>query len=153
MHWIFPKTIDNSYTAPKWTIGVFAAVTALTLWRSVHHIIAPDGGAQSIATIPLDQFSSNAQAVVIGMFALWGLSQLLVAILFLVVLFRYRGLIPLMWLIFAAEYLGRIVIGQFKPIPTVETAPGAMGNIPLLVLAVGMLGVLYLFSIPRDKND
>jgi len=143
MSWILPKIIDNTYTAPKWTLGIFGAVTAITLWRSIHHIVAPDGGAQSIATIPLDQFSSDGSAAVIGMFALWGLSQLLVGLVFLVVLIRYRRLIPLMWVLVLMEYSMRIVIGQFKPIPTVGTAPGAMGNVPFVILAVIMLLIGY----------
>jgi hypothetical protein len=139
---LFPKTIDNTYPGPKWTLGVFGVVTLLTLWRSVHHIVAEDGGAQSIATIPLDQFSSDAQAVVIGMFALWGLSQLLLALVMVLVGLRYRRLIPFFWVLVALEYIGRIWIGQAKPIPTVGTAPGAMGNLPLLVLALVMLLIL-----------
>lgn len=150
-HFLFPNTIDNTYFGPKWTLGVYVGLTLLTFWRSVHHIIAPDGGAQSIATIPLDQFSSEAQAVVIGMFALWGLSQLLLALLMGVVALRYRRLIPFVWVLVALEYLGRIVIGQVKPIPTEGTAPGAMGNIPLLVIALVMLAILWFGYRKKEK--
>jgi hypothetical protein len=40
-------------------------------------VFLPDGGAQSIATIALDAYSPDPSAVVIGMFAQWGLTQLM----------------------------------------------------------------------------
>jgi hypothetical protein len=46
-------------------------MTVLTVGRSLAHIFLPDGGAQSIATIPLETISSEASAVLIGMFAQW----------------------------------------------------------------------------------
>jgi hypothetical protein len=94
---------------------------------------------------------AQAQDVVCGMFRLWGSSQLLLALLMGVVGLRYRRLIPLVWVLVALEYLGRIVIGQMKPIPTEGTAPGAMGNIPLLVIALVMLAILWSGYRKKEK--
>jgi hypothetical protein len=57
--------------------SIFVYVSVRFLWlmtlvgviRSLLHIFLPDGGAQSIATIPLTTFPIEAQAVVVGMFA------------------------------------------------------------------------------------
>ncbi len=46
------------------------------------------------------------------------------------------------------EYAGRLDIGMFKPIETIETAPGQTGNIIFPVVAVLMLIILL---IPRKK--
>ncbi len=83
---IFPKHISNQYTGSQIALWLFAAMTVLTVARSLAHIFLPDGGAQSIATIPLDAFSSAAAAVVIGMFAQWGLTQLMFGLLYALVL-------------------------------------------------------------------
>ena len=55
---IFPKTIDNNYRGNAISLILFIPITVVTVARSLIHIYAEDGGAQSIATIPLDSYSS-----------------------------------------------------------------------------------------------
>jgi hypothetical protein len=76
-------------------------------WTNLRLI--PDGGEQSIATIPLDAFSSETSTAVIGMFAQWGLTQLMFGLLYVLVLGRYQSLIPLMWLFICFEWIGRLI--------------------------------------------
>jgi len=102
-------------------------------------MFAPDGGAQSIATIPLDSFTSNGADAVILIFAYWGLSQLIIGMIYVVVLWRYKALIPLMYLLMVIEYGMRIILGTLKPMVTVGTAPGAIGNFIIIPLAIIML--------------
>jgi hypothetical protein len=45
---------------------VFAAMTVLTIGRSLAHMFLPNGILQSIVTIPLDIFSVDASVVIIG---------------------------------------------------------------------------------------
>ena len=146
---LFPSAFDNNFAGLRIALWVFYALTALTLWRSWHHLTAPDGGAQSIATIPLDSYPQGAAVTVIAIFALWGLSQLLIGLLYLLAAIRYRSLIPLFYLLMIVEYAVRMAIGTFKPIETAGTAPGAVGNLPLMVLAAVML---VLCLIPRKSN-
>ena len=75
---LIPEKLDNTFTGNKVSLWFFYLLTAVTLWRSQHHIFAADGGAQTIATIPLDTYSPGASSTVIGIFALWGLSQLII---------------------------------------------------------------------------
>jgi len=147
---IFPKNLNNHYKGYKIALYVFYALTALTLWRSQHHLFAPDGGAQSIATIPLDTFTTSGAAAVIGVFGLWGLSQLIIGVLYLIVSLRYRAMIPLMYLLMFIEYFVRMVYFPLaKPIPTAGTAPGATGNLPLMIIALVML----CFSVLGPKKE
>jgi hypothetical protein len=136
---LLPRQADNDYRGSPIALWVFVAVTMMTLARSLIHMFAADGGAQSIATIPLDSFTPNGAASVILIFALWGLSQLLMGLIYVVVLWRYRALIPLMYLLMIFEYAMRIVLGALKPIETVGTAPGAVGDYVLVPLAAVML--------------
>jgi len=100
---LLPQPITNTYRGAPLAKWVFVPVTALTLGRSLLHIFLPDGGAQSIATIPLESFMDNGIAAVVHIFAQWGLSQLLFGLLYVLVLWRYQSLIPLMVLFIFIE--------------------------------------------------
>lgn len=145
---LFPTTFGNDFPGQKIALWVFYALTALTLWRSQHHIFAADGGAQSIATIPLDSYVQGGAATVISVFALWGLAQLGMGLIMLLAAIRYKSMIPLLWLFIFFEYLGRLLIGLYKPIETIGTAPGANANLILPWIALAML---ILSLIPRKE--
>lgn len=138
---VLPKTVDNQYRGLPIAKWVFVAMTIITIGRSLAHIFLPDGGAQSIATIALDAYSSEASAVVIGMFAQWGLTQLMFGLLYVITLWRYQSLIPLMWLFIFVEWVGRLSLGLYKPFETAGTAPGAIGNLIFPLLALIMLAL------------
>lgn len=149
---LFPKVIDNEFKGHKIALYVFYVLTAVTIWRSQHHMFSSDGGAQSIATIPLDTFTKAGSAAVVGVFSLWGLSQLVIGIMYLISSIKYKSMIPMWYLFMFVEYLFReTYIGNIKPIPTAGTAPGAIGNIPLMLISIVML-ILSLIE-PKRKNS
>lgn len=67
---ILPRSADNGYRGSRVALYFFVAITVGTIGRSLIHLVAPDGGAQSIATIVLDRFTSGAAETVIALFAL-----------------------------------------------------------------------------------
>jgi len=140
---VFPPAIDSRFPGKKPALYAFYLITAVTIVRSCIHLFAPDGGAESIATIPLGSYSPDAAAAVISIFSLWGLSQLLIGMLYLLASLRYHSLIPLFYLLMAVEYLGRFLIGRAKPIATAGTAPGAVINLPIAILAA----LLFCLSV------
>ena len=142
---LFPQNKTNAYRGNPIVKWVFVLLTIVTTARNLVHMFSPDGGAQSIATLPLDSFTANGADAVIFIFALWGLSHLLIGIIYGIVLWRYQALIPLM--IF--EYGMRIVLGAIKPIEMTGTAPGAIGNYLIVPLAIIML-VLSLRNSDRE---
>ena len=140
---ILPRQIDNACPGNPVALWLFCAVTTVTVGRSLAHILLPDGDAQSIATVPLDQFCGEGAAAVITSFALRGLSQLLLSVVMVLVAVRYRGLIPAMYLLILMEYLGRVGIGLGKPLPTLAAPPGATGN--LVFIAAAVIGLALCF--------
>ncbi len=136
---LFPAQASNDYRGHAIAKWVFIFLAMVTVVRSLIHMFAPDGGAQSIATIPLDTYSAGGAAAVILVFALWGLSQLMMGLLYVVVIWRYQNLIPLMYVFIVFEYSMRMVLGTRKPIETVGTAPGAIGDYVMVPLALVML--------------
>jgi len=145
---LFPAKFDNVFTGNRIALWAFYPITAVTLWRSQHHIFASDGGAQSIATIPLDSYSDGAASTIVAIFAQWGLVQLLLGLLMLMAALRYKSMVPLMWLLLLVEWAGRGLIGQFKPVETLATAPGQAGNLIVPVIAL----VMFVLSlVPHGK--
>ncbi len=148
MNKILPNTIDNEYrgaTVAKWFLWPFMLIT---LFRFIAHTLFVDGGAQSIASIPLDQFSDSAASVVINIFAQWGLIQLFLALGYLLTLIKYKSLIPLMYLIIITEGIGREVLGIVKPMQIANTPPGVYVNYVFLAFGV----VMFILSLKESKK-
>ncbi len=128
---------------------MFYALTALTLWRSQHHLFAHDGRAQSITSIPLDSYPSNAADTVVGIFGLWGLSQLILGLIYLLAAIRYKAMIPFLYVLFTLEYTMRLWVGANKTIETAGTAPGSQINLSSMIAGV----VLFALSIWKPGRN
>ena len=146
---LFPQTLDNSYRGNKLPLYFLFLLTIVTIGRSLAHMFLEDGGAQSIATIPLNNYSVEASDVVIHVFAEWGLTQLLFGVLYAFVLWRYKSLIPLIYLFIFIEYTGRLLLTMYKPIILEGTAPGGVGNYIIIPLALIML----VLSLLKTKTN
>ena len=140
---ILPSVIDNNYKGHRIALWFFYLITAVAVVRSCIYIFRQDGGAQSIATIPLNNFTENGANTVILIFAYWGLSQLIFGILQVIVAFRYKSLILLMYLLLVIGWGGRFIISLFKTIETTGTAPGKIGNqiFPIICLVMFFLSI------------
>ncbi len=145
---LFANTINKKSLYFQISLGLIWVFTLVGITRSLLHIFLPDGGAQLIATIPLDSYSVEAQQVIIGMFAFWGLSQLLSSLVYVYILLKRKEWLPFAWLLLLIEYASRWLIGQFKPFETVSTAPGAIGNYVFIVLSLAMI-IWYVFDYKK----
>ncbi len=133
-----PAAADNRIRGSRLPLWLLVLVATVGTVRSLIHILAPDGGAGSIAG--MDLAVTGAEEVIFA-FALWGSAQLVYAMLLWVVILRYRSLAPLMWAVQLLETLGRMLVGRLKPVTFAHTPPGAIQNYLYLVLAVCMLGL------------
>ena len=114
--------------------------------RSCIHLFAPDGGAQSIAGIDT---SVEGGDNIIAIFHQWGAIQLILAVLLLVLFFRYPGLTPLILLTLALDPVLRFVAGQQMNLTTTGTPPGEALN----GVAFYLLLVLFLVSLWNKKPN
>ena len=109
--------------------------------RSCIHLFAPDGGAQSIACIDTSVEGGNNT---IAIFHQWGAIQLILAVLLLVLFFRYPGLTPLILLTLVLDPILRFVAGQQMSLTTTGTPPGeALNGVAFYLLLVLFLGSLW----------
>ena len=149
---LFPSPVNNNYRGHRLALLVFALIAAQTILRSLAHMFLEDGGAGQIASVPLDSFSPDGANAVVTMFGLWGLSQLIMGLFYVIVLLRYRALIPLMYLFFTFEYAMRLLAPLYTPgMATTHTAPGAIGNLIFVPLGIAML-VLSLRERDAGKS-
>jgi hypothetical protein len=56
---LFPRQLTHNYNGSPVAKWVFIFLAIITIGRSLVHVFAPDGGAHSIATIPLDTFTAR----------------------------------------------------------------------------------------------
>jgi len=136
---ILPEKITNEFKGHKIAFYVFIGIVVMTLVRSCIHIFASDGGAQSIAGFPLNTYPEAASSMIILIFSLWGASQLLMGFVYLIVLIRYKGLIPLMYVLIFIEYLSRFLLGVFKPAISTSVIPGGVGDYIMIPLSLIMI--------------
>lgn len=146
---IFPQSINNEYKGYKIAVYVFILYSVVSIVRSCIHFLLPDGGAGSIAHIDLSQGGEN----IIFVFALWGISQLILAFIQLLVSFRYKSLLPFMYILLLLEYCFRTLIGIMKPLVFVAgagTPPGGYLDKAMIPLALIML-ILSLMT-KKESN-
>ena len=143
---IIPDTIENRIPNNKFVYYFTWLLVAFNFFRSLEHIFNEDGGAESIAGIPLESYSSEAANNIISIFAQWGFSQLVLACILLLVVLKMREFIPLMLLIIALENILRGAVGLYKPLILGDAPPGAVSPIIGLVTLV-----VFFISIRENK--
>jgi hypothetical protein len=129
---------ENHYSGSRWSLGFLTLATVMSTARSLVHLIAPDGGAQTIAGIALDVAGGPN---IVAIFGQWGASQLVLACIQWMVILRYRFLVPAMLAIIIIEQLLRILAGRLKPLVLDSPPPGAYGTYVILGLALIFLAL------------
>lgn len=142
---IFPEKADNSYSGSKAAAIVFLLIAIIGTVRSCIHFLAPDGGAGSIAGMDLSV--AGAEGIIFA-FSLWGSAQLLYAIIQLVIFFRYKSLIPFMYLLIIIETFMRMIIGHMKPVHFAHTPPGQISNYIMIPLCI----IMFILSVKGCKE-
>jgi hypothetical protein len=145
---LLPAKADNTIRGSKLPFYIFILIAIIGTVRSCIHLLAPDGGAGSIAGMDLSVAGASG---IIFAFALWGCAQLIYALIQWLVILRYRSLVPFMWAVQFLETLLRELVGHTKPVTFAHTPPGAIGNYVYMPLAVLMLS-LSLWSANRQAQ-
>lgn len=104
MDWsrFLPPPCDD-YRGSRLAFYFLIFVAVVSTIRSLVHILAPDGGAGSIAGLAVDVAGG---ANIVAMFGQWGASQLILALFYWLAILRYRSLVPLMLAVGAMAVCG-----------------------------------------------
>lgn len=136
MNPFLPRQIDNTYNGHKVALWLFGLLVFMRTAMSVNSIFFGDRVASSADGIPLATYGAGAASTVVSLFAMLGLSNLMMCIFCIVVLVRYRALIPFMFTLLLFQHVSRSVIHQYLPIVRTGTPPASVINLVLATLMV-----------------
>jgi hypothetical protein len=109
---LLPRQADNrfdGYRAALWLLGLLIALRLIISIRSILDTVSVAQGADGI---PLDSFGPAAAREVLLLFALTALGHLVLTLIALIVLIRWRALVPFIYAVLLGEYLARRLIAQ-----------------------------------------
>ena len=146
---LLPPRVDNRFRGHAAALWLFVPLAFMNVALGVAHVFRADGGAQSVSTMPLDTYPVGAAQNIVGLMARMGLEQLLLGLLFLVVLLRYRALVPLMFAVAVLHYAGQQAVAAMKPLALAGTS-GA-GTMHMAIGAISLVGLLLSVSGRRYR--
>jgi hypothetical protein len=138
--------VAEAYEGPIVPYYYLILVAFVNTARSLVHILAPDGGAHSIAGLAVDVAGG---ADIVAMFGQWGASQLILALFYWLAILRCRFLVPAMLAAVMLEQALRIAVGRLKPVEVTAPPPGEIGSYILLPLS--LLALLWSLRVRREK--
>ena len=163
LHRLFPERIDNTYRGHPLAIWLFApldlmkllmgvGVAGLNPWVTNRHIL------ESVDGVPLETFPAQAASMIVFMSASWALALLVIALLGLVVLIRYRAMIPLMFLALTIEQIGRKALSSIHIVRAAGETSGLSPSVAInwalsVLLLVGLALSLLGSAKTRDAPD
>jgi hypothetical protein len=136
-----PRVANNAYPGCKLGLWLFGLFVLIRTAMSLNSIFNGSYVASSADGIPLSAFESDAAQTVVSIFAIWGLSQLTLALLCVVILVRYRSLVPFMFGLLLLEQLSRRGILHFLPIVRSAKPPDFFVNALLFAITIAGLGL------------
>ena len=145
---LLPQRFDNAYRGHKLALWLFGLLVLVKAAIALGSIFNGYEAASSADGIPLDTFTPAGAQTVVTLFALLGLLHLMLVLLCVLALVRYRAMIPLMFTVLLVEYLGRRLILFVMPVATTGTPPGLFINLALLAVMIGGL----LLSLWNQEN-
>jgi hypothetical protein len=147
---LFPKQFDNTYRGHRLGFWLFILVVLMELAMGTNSMINTRTVAMQADGIPLDQYGAGGADAVVAIFALAALFRVLIALQCVVVLVRYRAMIPLMYLLWLILHLGSKALLLLHPIARSGVSTAQLGSAFVLGL-IGMLALGFILSIwPRN---
>lgn len=155
---LFPRVLDNDYRGHRAALWLLVPVVLLKAvmgfnCAGLNPFVDNRDIMQGVDGIPLATFPPQAADMLVFMFAAWGLGLLLLSLVGVVALVRYRAMIPMVYLLLGAEQLGRQFMGSTNPIERLASgnfSAALLINLALsTILVVGF--VLSLWPRRRDR--
>lgn len=152
---IFPPVADNNFNGHKIALWGFILFTLLMTLRSILHMLFEKYGFHEIANFLPIEGDPDPMLLIYRFFSLWGFVQLIFCLVCWVVIFRYRALIPLMYLLWLFEWgfrtFGYPLIREditIQGIYTLGATPGEVGA----PYATFLLIILFSLSLVQKNK-
>jgi hypothetical protein len=136
---IFPKQFDNNYRGLWLAVWLFVPLMLVKAVQGVNSIIMTRLVLAGADGIPVDQYTNGGAETVVALFALLGMYLLIIPLQSLIVLVRYRSMIPFMYVCLIAVQIGARVLNIVNPIARPDGPPIGF-TINLVVFALTLIG-------------
>ena len=134
-----PKSFDNNYRGQKIALWIFGLFVLMKSVIGVNSIINGRVVMTSADGIPLDTYPSAAAQSLLAIWALLGLSHIILGVLAIIALVRYRSMTPFLFALFLLQHLGGRLILQYIPLVRIGAPPAFTVN--LIQLSLLILGL------------
>jgi hypothetical protein len=136
---LLPKSFDNNYRGHKLALWIFGLFVLMKCVIGVNSIINGRVVMTSADGIPLDTYPSAAAQSLVAIWALLGLSHIILGVLGIVALVRYRSMTPFLFALFLLQHLGGRLILDYIPLVRIGAPPAfAVNLIQLSLLILGL---------------
>ena len=150
---LLPKQASNDFHGGRIPVYGFCLMLLPVTFRSMVHFLKADSGVNSIASIHLFPGDPDPNRVIHMFSSVGGAYQSIILLIYLIVLFRYRNLIPLMFALMLVEVGFRMIVASIHPLTEefyVRTPPGKYGK-PALWPALRGNALLRVPELPESR--
>lgn len=140
---LFPEQIDNHPSGHPAALWILVPLALLKFVQGANVAAFSRKALETADGVPVGTFPAEAASRLIFVFAAWGLGICILGLLGIIVLVRYRAMIPLMYLLLLIEQLGRKMLSMiYLDAPFLSTALTAANLINwgfLIAIVTGFL--------------
>ncbi|MGO9086721.1 MAG: hypothetical protein ACLQBK_15950 [Candidatus Sulfotelmatobacter sp.] len=140
---ILPRTIDNAYRGHKLAIWLLVPIILIKMAIGVTSMFVGQLTAQGAHKIPLAAFPPEAAQLLVLVLARSGLSTLVITLFCVLVLIRYRAMIPAAYVLLLLEHTGRAILVLRESAITGASRATVVGLVLLFLTVVGFFASLY----------
>ena len=144
---LLPPLANFTYTGSRVSLWLLGVVLILKLAIALGAIFNGHYAASVADGIPIDSYTPQGTQAFLSVFASLGLSQFVLGLFGVLVLLKYRPLVPIFLLVLLLEYLARKGIGVYLPIARTGNAVGGAINWAIF----GVMLLAFVLSM-RQRN-
>jgi hypothetical protein len=146
---LFPPTVDNGYRGRKPALWIFALLVLMKLVIGINSIVNGWAVLTTADGIPLGSYPAPAAQTIVSLWALLGLARVVLCVVCLLALVRYRSLVPFLFVLFLLQQLAGDLILRFLPLPRTGAPPASLIN--NVFLALTLLGLVLSLWHGRSR--
>lgn len=151
---LLPRQLDNRFDGRRVALWLLGLLLVLKLVISLNSIFNTETVAAGADKFPLASYGADGARAVLMLFALHALAELILTLVGVLALVRYRAMVPLIFLLLMVEHVARRLIVRSYAIERSEPSSAAfIVNMSLLALLVGGLALSLMSSRKRMPSQ
>ncbi|MAE94471.1 MAG: hypothetical protein CL910_07415 [Deltaproteobacteria bacterium] len=148
---IVPRRANNDYRGGAIAFYGFSLLVAERIFSATVHFLTPDGGKNSIASIIVFEGDPDPNPIVYMFASIAGAHEMLFVLLYGLVLWRYRNLIPLMLTLMLVGMAFGVVASTLHPLTPdyfERTPPAMLVRVPMFLF----IGTLLFLAVRQSSK-